>query len=70
MWKIDETSRLCLTSKNAYGEKGCPELDVPPDADLEYEITVKGFERVCQIKKFMFFIFCLFYRIARLLKLL
>lgn len=42
-----ETSKLIIASKLAYGEKGCMEFGIPPNATIEYIVTLKAFEAVC-----------------------
>lgn len=44
-FKKEEESLIRLSSKYAYGKDGKPELNIPPDADLEYEVTLKNFEK-------------------------
>lgn len=38
-----EKARLRVTSRLAYGHEGCPEYDIPPDADLDYEVELQDF---------------------------
>lgn len=45
-FKKGEKSRLKIRSEYAYGSKGCPEKNVPADADLVYDVTLKEFEKV------------------------
>ena len=45
-FKSGEKSNLRIKSNYAYGEKGHKEYDIPPGADLEYEVTLKTFEKV------------------------
>lgn len=44
-FKSGEKSKLKIKSQYAYGEKGHKEYDIPPGADLEYEVTLKTFEK-------------------------
>ena len=48
-FKKDEKSILKLKPKYGYGEVGCPEKDIPPNADLTYEVTMKNFEKVSEL---------------------
>jgi len=45
-FKSGEKSKLKIKSEYAYGEKGHNEYNIPPGADLEYEVTLKTFEKV------------------------
>lgn len=45
-FKLKEKSQLELKSKYAWGKEGRPELNVPPNADLVYTITLNNFEKV------------------------
>lgn len=45
-FKKGEKSRLKIKPKYAYGSKGCPDKNIPPDAELIYEVTLKEFEKV------------------------
>ncbi|XP_050454390.1 FK506-binding protein 59-like isoform X1 [Cataglyphis hispanica] len=40
-----EKSRLLIKSKYAFKEKGNPEFNIPPNADVEYEVELKNFEK-------------------------
>lgn len=40
-----EKSKVCLKSKYAFGAAGKPELNVPPNADVEFVIEMKNFEK-------------------------
>ncbi|KAK2147711.1 hypothetical protein LSH36_540g01046, partial [Paralvinella palmiformis] len=44
-FKSGEKSKLKIKSEYAYGEKGHNEYNIPPGADLEYEVTLKTFEK-------------------------
>ena len=44
-FKKGEKSKLKVSAKHAYGETGCPDKNVPPNADVEYEVTLKTFEK-------------------------
>ena len=37
---------MVVESKRAFGEKGYPDLGVPPNKDVTYIIEMKNFERV------------------------
>ena len=41
-----EKSRLLIKSKYAFKEQGKPEFNIPPNADVEYEVELKNFEKV------------------------
>jgi len=40
-----EKSRLIIKSKYAFKEQGNPEYNIPPNADVEYEVELKNFEK-------------------------
>ncbi|EFN87500.1 FK506-binding protein 59 isoform X2 [Harpegnathos saltator] len=40
-----EKSRLLIKSKYAYKEQGNAEFNIPPNADVEYEVELKNFEK-------------------------
>ena len=42
----NEKARLWVASKLAYGHEGCPGYDIPPDADLDYEVELQDFVKV------------------------
>lgn len=42
----EEKSKLLIKSKYAFKEQGNPELNIPPNADVEYEVELKKFEKV------------------------
>ena len=42
-----ETSRFRVKSPLAYGSKGCPNLEIPPNADLDFQVDLKSFKKVC-----------------------
>lgn len=44
--KEGEKCRLDIKPSMAYGSKGNPELGVPPDADLVYDVELHSFENV------------------------
>jgi len=48
-FKKGEKSLLKVKSKYAYGAVGCVDLNIPADADLEYEVELRKFEKVCKI---------------------
>lgn len=52
-----EKSKLLIKSKYAFKEKGNPELNIPPNADVEYEVELKKFEQVSTIFKYFKSIF-------------
>jgi len=41
-----EESRIYLTSTHAFGSEGNTKLDIPPHADVCYDVTLKSFEKV------------------------
>jgi len=43
----NEKARLRVVSMLAYGHEGCPQYDIPPDADLDYEVTLLDYVKVC-----------------------
>jgi len=46
-----EKSRLLIKSNYAFKEQGNAEFNIPPNADVEYEIELKSFEKVIIISK-------------------
>ncbi|XP_069689452.1 peptidyl-prolyl cis-trans isomerase FKBP4-like isoform X2 [Periplaneta americana] len=44
-FKKGEKSRILLKSKYAFKSEGKPELEIPPNADIEYEVELKNFEK-------------------------
>nr|CAD7392240.1 unnamed protein product [Timema cristinae] len=44
-FKKGEKSRIVLKSKYAFKELGRPEVNIPPYADVEYEVELKNFEK-------------------------
>ncbi|XP_076471077.1 peptidyl-prolyl cis-trans isomerase FKBP4-like [Babylonia areolata] len=44
--KKEEQNELTLSPKYAYGEKGNPDLGVPPNATLVYDVEMVNFEKV------------------------
>lgn len=50
-FKIGEKSRLIIKSKFAFKDKGKPELDIPPNATVEYEVELKSFEKAVEMWK-------------------
>ncbi|KAJ9577776.1 hypothetical protein L9F63_005658 [Diploptera punctata] len=44
-FKQGEKSRIILKSKYAFKAAGKPELNIPPNADVEYEVELKNFEK-------------------------
>lgn len=45
-FKKGEEAILKVESKHAFGTEGCAEKNIPADADVEYHITMKNFEKV------------------------
>lgn len=45
-FKCGETSRLKIKSKYAFGKTGKEQFNIPPEADVEYTVTLKSFEKV------------------------
>ncbi|CAH2007241.1 unnamed protein product [Acanthoscelides obtectus] len=45
-FKKGEISTLTIQPQYAYGDKGCPELGIPPNATLEYTVEMKNFEKI------------------------
>jgi FKBP-type peptidyl-prolyl cis-trans isomerase len=45
-FKKGEKSRIELKSKYAFKAEGKAELNIPPNADIEYEVELKNFEKV------------------------
>lgn len=44
--KKGETARILIKPEYAFGAEGNSELQVPPNATVEYTVTLKQFERV------------------------
>lgn len=44
--KKGETARLVIKSQYAFGAEGNQELGIPPNAVVEYTVTLKTFEKV------------------------
>ncbi|KAK9710731.1 FKBP-type peptidyl-prolyl cis-trans isomerase [Popillia japonica] len=44
-FKKGEVSRLTIKPKYAFGSEGCAEFNVPPNAIVEYTVTLKSFEK-------------------------
>ena len=44
-----EKSRLFIRSKYAFKEQGNPTFNIPPNADVEYEVELQNFEKVIMI---------------------
>lgn len=42
-----EQAKLEIKSKYAFKKEGRSDLNIPPNADVEYEVTLKNFEKVC-----------------------
>lgn len=45
-FKIKEKSKLQIKSNVAFGTAGKPEFNIPPNADVEYVVDLKNFEKV------------------------
>lgn len=45
-FKKGEVSRLVIKPKHAFGAEGNSELGIPPNAIVEYTVTLKTFEKV------------------------
>lgn len=45
-FKLKETSELEVKSKYAWGKEGRPQLNIPPNTDLVYTITLNNFEKL------------------------
>jgi len=45
-FKKGEKSLLKVRAEYAYGATGCADHNIPANADLEYEVTLKKFEKV------------------------
>jgi len=43
--KKKEKAELTLASKYAFGQRGWPERNVPPDSTVVYDLTLHDFER-------------------------
>ena len=41
-----EKARFRVSNKLAYGREGCPAFEIPPEADLDYELELKSFVKV------------------------
>lgn len=41
-----EKSKLLIKSKHAFKDQGNPEYNIPPNADVEYEVELLNFENV------------------------
>lgn len=48
--KKGEISRLIIKPQYAFGAQGNQELGIPPNATVEYTITLKSFEKVKHYK--------------------
>lgn len=44
-----EKSRLLIKSKYAFKEEGNPKYNIPPNADVEYEVELQNLEKVIAI---------------------
>jgi len=44
-----EKSKLLIKSKYAFKEEGNPKYNIPPNADVEYEVELQNFEKVISI---------------------
>lgn len=45
-FKSGETSKLIIAPKHAFGHEGSAEFGIPPNATIEYTVTLKSFEKV------------------------
>lgn len=45
-FKQNEKSRITIKPKHAFGSKGSEKYNIPPNATVQYEITLKNFERL------------------------
>ena len=45
-FKKNEKALLRISATHAYGAQGNAEFNIPPNADLEYEVKLKTFEKV------------------------
>lgn len=52
-FKKGEQSRVYIKPKYAFGSEGKPEWNIPPDATVEYVITLNSFEKVSAVKIFL-----------------
>ena len=57
---VNEKSRLWMKACQAYGESGCPELDIPPNSDIEYEVELKKMNQASFKVAPVFYIHCKF----------
>ena len=44
--KKSEKARVTVKAPHAYGAQGNQQLNIPPNADLVYEVTLSSFEKV------------------------
>ena len=44
--RTGERCRLLVKSKYGFGSEGSKKFEIPPDADLEYELLLKIFEKI------------------------
>ena len=49
-FKKNETALLSVSATHAYGALGNADFNIPPNADLEYEVKLKTFEKVCLMR--------------------
>lgn len=45
-FKQGERSRVTLSPHHAYGDQGSDKLNIPPNATLVYDVSLKSFEKV------------------------
>lgn len=45
-FKKGETSKLVIKPQYAFGAQGSPQFNIPPNATVEYTVTLKNFERI------------------------
>ena len=50
-FKKKEKSKLKIKSEYAFGATGRPELKIPPNADVEYTVTLNSFEKVSFVER-------------------
>lgn len=48
-FRMYEKSKLEIQAKYAFGAVGKPEFTIPPDADVEYTVTLKNIKRVSDV---------------------
>ncbi|XP_035207177.1 peptidyl-prolyl cis-trans isomerase FKBP4-like [Stegodyphus dumicola] len=48
-FRLKERSIIYLKSKYAFDVKGAPEMEIPPNVDIKYEVTVLSFEKAKEV---------------------